>query len=205
MNNRAYYGVTKDFQAFGEPKVLFDSGFDNIDSTVIQVGNKFMLVLKQGDDQGQGKWGAIYAAVAEHPLGPYQLQLPPIVTQRAEGPALVNAGSKTLMYADFYAQGHYGLYETTDWKAWKDFSANASVVNGQRHGTIISVAPAVLGGLLNYAGKLHCIAPKPILDGFTADPAIRVFGDTYYVYPTSGKPNWMTTDFSVWSSTNLVD
>lgn len=48
-------------------------------------------------------------------------------------------------------------------------------------------------------------APKPILDGYTADPAIRVFGDTYYVYPTSDKPNWLTTDFSVWSSKNLID
>ena len=47
--------------------------------------------------------------------------------------------------------------------------------------------------------------PKPILDGFTADPSIRVFGDAYYVYPTSDKPNWMTTDFSVWSSKNLID
>jgi len=46
--------------------------------------------------------------------------------------------------------------------------------------------------------------PKPILDGFTADPAIRVFGKTYYVYPTSDKPNWMTTDFSVWSSKDLI-
>jgi beta-xylosidase len=46
--------------------------------------------------------------------------------------------------------------------------------------------------------------PKPILDGFTADPAIRVFGDTYYIYPTSDKPNWQTTDFSVWSSKNLI-
>ena len=48
-------------------------------------------------------------------------------------------------------------------------------------------------------------APKPIIDGYTADPAIRVFGDTYYVYPTSDKPNWLTTDFSVWSSKNLID
>jgi beta-xylosidase len=47
--------------------------------------------------------------------------------------------------------------------------------------------------------------PKPILDGFTADPAIRVFGDSYYIYPTSDKPNWNTTDFSVWSSKNLID
>ncbi|WP_229507094.1 family 43 glycosylhydrolase [Pseudoduganella rivuli] len=48
-------------------------------------------------------------------------------------------------------------------------------------------------------------APKPILDGYTADPAIRVFGDRYYIYPTSDKPNWQTTDFSVWSSSNLVE
>jgi len=48
-------------------------------------------------------------------------------------------------------------------------------------------------------------APAPILDGFTADPSIRVFGDTYYVYPTSDKPNWLTTDFSVWSSKNLIN
>ena len=66
------------------------------------------------------------------------------------------------------------------------------------------VLPALLGFFLT----ADCIAadpPKPILDGNTADPAIRVFGDTYYVYPTSDKPNWMTTDFSVWSSKNLVD
>ena len=48
------------------------------------------------------------------------------------------------------------------------------------------------------------VPPRPILDGFTADPGIRVFGDTYYVYPTSDKDKWLTTDFSVWSSTDLV-
>ena len=46
--------------------------------------------------------------------------------------------------------------------------------------------------------------PAPALEGFTADPAIRVFGDTYYLYPTSDKPHWQTTDFSVWTSSNLV-
>lgn len=50
----------------------------------------------------------------------------------------------------------------------------------------------------------HATPPAPILDGFTADPSIRVFGDTYYVYPTSDKPNWLTTDFSVWSSKDLI-
>ncbi len=46
--------------------------------------------------------------------------------------------------------------------------------------------------------------PKPILDGFTADPAIRLFGDTFFVFPTSDKPNWQTTDFSTWSSKDLI-
>lgn len=47
--------------------------------------------------------------------------------------------------------------------------------------------------------------PAAILEGYTADPAIRVFGDTYYIYPTSDKPNWLTTEFAVFSSKNLID
>lgn len=47
-------------------------------------------------------------------------------------------------------------------------------------------------------------APAPILEGFTADPHAVVFGDTYYVYPTSDKNDWLTTDFSAWSSKDLV-
>jgi len=46
-------------------------------------------------------------------------------------------------------------------------------------------------------------APAPVLDGYTADPAIRVFGDRYYLYPTSDKAEWQCTDFSVWSSPDL--
>jgi len=46
--------------------------------------------------------------------------------------------------------------------------------------------------------------PKPILEGYTADPHAVVFDDTFYVYPTSDKANWQTTDFSCWSSKDLV-
>ncbi len=209
MNNRTYYVVTKDFQTFSEPKVLFDPGFDNIDSTLIAANGKFMLVFKQGDEQAQGKWGPVHAAVADQPLGPYKLQPEPLITQRAEGPTLITIGGKTLLYVDFYTEGHYGVYESGDWKTWTDVTAKSDVVPGQRHGTVFAVAPKVLDEILNDLLRADNIArasaPKPILDGFTADPAIRVFGDTYYVYPTSDKPNWMTTDFSVWSSKNLVD
>lgn len=62
---------------------------------------------------------------------------------------------------------------------------------------------AVLAAVLHAASAADR-PPDPIIDGFTADPSIRVFGDTYYVYPTSDKPEWNTTDFSVWSSKDLV-
>src|SRR5512140_1441141 len=46
--------------------------------------------------------------------------------------------------------------------------------------------------------------PKPILEGYTADPHAVVFDGTYYVYPTSDKDQWLTTDFSAWSSKDLI-
>ena len=48
-------------------------------------------------------------------------------------------------------------------------------------------------------------APPPIITNrFTADPDARVFGDTYYVYPTVDKDQWKTTEFNVWSSKDLI-
>jgi beta-xylosidase len=205
MNNRAYYVVTRDFEHFSEPKVLFDPGFDNIDSTMVAADGKFRLVCKQGDDQQHGKWGSIFAAEADTPLGPYHLLPTPMITRRAEGPTLIAMDGKTLLYVDFYAQGHYGVYASADWKTWTNVSSQAEIVQGQRHGTVFAVAPAILDALLQTNVHFSSQVPQPILSGYTADPAIRVFGDTYYVYPTSDKPHWMTTDFSVWSSKNLID
>ncbi|BCM88248.1 xylosidase/arabinosidase [Abditibacteriota bacterium] len=48
--------------------------------------------------------------------------------------------------------------------------------------------------------------PPPALPGPTADPNIAVFGDTYYIYPTTdGTEGWAATSFSVWSSKDLVN
>jgi beta-xylosidase len=205
MNNRAYFVVTRDFRTFSKPKLLFDPGFDNIDSTLIAAGGKFMLVFKQGDDQKQGKWGPVHAAVADRPSGPFRLNPTPLLTERAEGPTLITVNDRTLLYVDFYAEGRYGARETSDWKSWTDVTSKCSPVPGQRHGTVLAIPASVLADLQRAGDKARASAPKPILEGFTADPSIRVFGDTYYLYPTSDKPNWLTTDFSVWSSRNLVD
>jgi beta-xylosidase len=49
-------------------------------------------------------------------------------------------------------------------------------------------------------------APPPALKGVYADPNIAVFGNKFYIYPTTdGTEGWLSTAFTCWSSDNLVN
>jgi hypothetical protein len=201
--HRAYYSLTKDFTTFTPPAMLFDPGVDNIDTTIVYSDGKYRLFYKETDDQPAGIWGAIRVAESDRLLGPYSiLPEPALAKERAEGPAPVVLQDRTLLYFDYYVNHRYGVRDTRDGRAWTDVTKTASVVPGQRHGSIFS-APASLVEDLRRASA--AVAPAPALPGYTADPAIRVFGDTYYIYPTSDRPYWNTTEFAVWSSKNLVE
>jgi hypothetical protein len=201
---RAYYALTPDFVKFTEPKILFDPGFNNIDTTMIRTGGKYRIVFKETDDQPAGKWGAIHAAEADHPLGPYKVFPEPVIkNERVEGPALINIGDKTLLYVDYYVNQRYGVRATSDWNAWADEGNSATVVQGQRHGSIIPITKSELRVL---APNFDKTPPKPVLAGLNADPNIAVFGDTFYIYPTTdGHEGWGSQSFSAWSSKDLVD
>ncbi|SIT21813.1 Glycosyl hydrolases family 43 [Filimonas lacunae] len=48
-------------------------------------------------------------------------------------------------------------------------------------------------------------APPPVLPGAYADPHIAAFGNRFYLYPTTdGTEGWMGTNFTCWSSSDLV-
>jgi beta-xylosidase len=48
-------------------------------------------------------------------------------------------------------------------------------------------------------------APRAVLPRGNADPHIGVFGDTFYIYPTTdGTEGWRSTYFRTWSSRDLV-
>jgi beta-xylosidase len=205
MNNRTYYVTTRDFRDFSEPQVLIDPGFDHIDTTITKSGDRYLAIIKEGDKQGLGEWGPIHLLTARDPRGPWTLQKPPIVTVRAEGPALVAVNGETLLYFDYYGQGRYGARATTDWTSWRDATSEVKAVSGQRHGTVIKVPRQVLEFLLVRHRGWEVETPPSVAPVSTADPSVRVFGDRYYLYPTTDQPNWMTTQFNVWSSPNLVD
>lgn len=48
-------------------------------------------------------------------------------------------------------------------------------------------------------------APAAVLPGVYADPNIAVFGKKFYIYPTTdGTKGWLSTQFTCWSSADLV-
>lgn len=205
MNNRTYYVTTDDFKSFSEPQVLIDPGFDHIDTTIAKSGHQYIAIIKEGDKQSIEEWGPIHSLTASDPQGPWTLRTPPILTERAEGPALVKTNGKTLMYFDYYSQGRYGARATTDWRSWQDATDEIETVEGQRHGSIVITSKRVMEFLLTRHHGWEVETPPPMTVVNTADPSIRVFGDRYYLYPTTDRPNWMTTKFNVWSSPDLVD
>lgn len=47
--------------------------------------------------------------------------------------------------------------------------------------------------------------PPPVISGVNADPHIAVFGDRFYLYPTTdGSEGWRSTSFHAWSSRDLA-
>lgn len=149
MNNRTYYVTTRDFATFSAPQLLIDPGFDHIDTTILRRGQRYIAVFKEGDNQERGRWGPIQWAVADRVTGPYRLQPNPLVTgERAEGPTLIQDGARTRLYVDYYANGRYGAYETTDWRHWTDVSRAVKVVKGQRHGTVLTVPTSIAQALV---------------------------------------------------------
>ena len=210
---RIWAARTKDFQTFGAPFIYIDKPQHVIDTTIVREGNQYYRFSKDE------KFKAITMETSQDLMGPWR-NVPGFTLAKMRGnegpacyplkPAANGKPATWCLVLDYYSKGEgYQPFITEDlsageFKPGPDFSFPFRF----RHGSILPVSAAESDRLQTAFAKpasTEAPAPKPILDGFTADPAIRVFGDTYYVYPTSDKPNWLTTDFSVWSSKNLVD
>ena len=202
MNNRTYFVTTRDFKSFSKPQILLDPGYDHIDATIIEINGKFAMVFKEGDRQAKGQWGPLRLATSPlRPTGPFEVQPTPILTERAEGPALVATDGKIRLYVDYYVNQRYGVYETSDLKNWEYISSQCTTVEGQRHGSILPVSNEILAKL---APDAQQEAPAAVLPGLHADPHLAVFDDTYYLYPTTdGSEGWMASSFRAWSSKDL--
>ena len=189
----------------GEPKWLFDAGNATIDGDIVfnEADQLYHLFYKQ--ESGRG----IYQAVAKNLTDRWQM-LDGNVEQTKEAVEGVGVcktidGKSWIIMYDCYGAHHYQFCRSTDLKTFQ-FVQNTETKGKftPRHGTIIPITQAEKERLLKAFGNHK----QPILTGFHADPEVLYSNKTgkFYIYSTTdGTPGWGGHDFSVFSSTNLID
>ena len=147
-NHRMYYVTTKDFESFSKAKLLYEHGFNVIDSTIVRDGERYLMFLK--DETRQPAEKNIRLATAPSAEGPYSEPSEPITGQYwAEGPTAIKIGETWLVYFDKYRKHNYGVVISKDLKNWRDVSDKLEFPKGSRHGTILQVSNQVLERLLD--------------------------------------------------------
>ena len=201
-----YQYANKDFTDLeGEPKWLFDAGNATIDGDIVynEADQLYHLFYKQ--ESGRG----IYQAVAKNLTDKWQMLDGNVeqTKEAVEGVGVCKAidGKSWIIMYDCYGNGHYQFCRSEDLKTFQ-FVQNTEMKGKftPRHGTIIPITRAEKERLLREFGNHK----QPILTGFHADPEVLYSNKTkkYYIYSTTdGTPGWGGHDFSVFSSTNLID
>ena len=205
--DRIYYQyANKDFTDLeGEPKWLFDAGNATIDGDIVynEADQLYHLFYKQ--ESGRG----IYQAVAKNLTDKWQMLDGNVeqTKEAVEGVGVCKAidGKSWIIMYDCYGAHHYQFCKSEDLKTFQ-FVQNTETKGKftPRHGTIIPITRAEKERLLAAFGNHK----QPILSGFHADPEVLYSSKTgkYYIYSTTdGTPGWGGHDFSVFSSTNLID
>lgn len=143
-NHRIYATKTKDFMEFSEPELLFNPGYNCIDSTFVHLPERVVQIFK---DERLGK-KMLQVAIAQKMGGPYEKVLPPFTGDWVEGPTVVKVGEAWLLYCDHYADPqHYQVFRTEDFQKWENLTPHLKFPKGIRHGTAFHISRKVIEAL----------------------------------------------------------
>ncbi|WP_281337420.1 prolyl oligopeptidase family serine peptidase [Flavobacterium eburneipallidum] len=144
-NHRIYYVTTKDFKKFSKTKLLYEPGFNVIDSSILKGKDGFIMFLK--DETKVPVQKNLKVATSKKLTGPYTKASEPITGKYwAEGPTAIQINGEWIVYFDKYTQKKYGAVKQTA-KGWEDISEQVSFPKGTRHGTVIKVSSDVINEL----------------------------------------------------------
>ncbi len=144
-NHRMYAITTKDFKSFTESKLFLDPGFSVIDAVIVKKDVKeYVLVLKDNTRPNRN----LKVAFGNEALGPYTGVSETFSPKLTEGPTVVKVGKEWLIYFDAYGDKKYSAVKTSDFKSFKDVSAEISIPEGHKHGTIIKVKKRIIRNLI---------------------------------------------------------
>jgi hypothetical protein len=115
-NNRIYKAYTKDWKTFTPAEKLFDPGYSIIDSNIVQHNGKSYMYFKDEANRPMRNRLAISDSLGGG-YGNISKQLTPNVTEGAEILEMIGE-NKWYMYYDYWADGKYGIMESTDLVNW---------------------------------------------------------------------------------------
>ncbi|GGW21927.1 hypothetical protein GCM10007383_00920 [Arenibacter certesii] len=145
-NHRIYYTTTKDFKNYTKTQLLYEPGFNVIDSHIIKVKDQYVMFLK--DETIEPAQKNIKIAFSSSVEGPYSAPGKPITGDYwAEGPTTTYVNGKFIVYFDKYIHHQYGAVSSENLENWIEVSDRVKFPDGARHGTIISVPRSILNKL----------------------------------------------------------
>lgn len=146
-NHRMYYVTTTDFKSFSKTKMLYDKGFNVIDASILPVGKKYVMFLK--DETRNPPQKNIRVAFSKKLTSGFSAPSAPITGNYwAEGPTALYKDGQWIVYFDKYRDHKYGAVSSPDLINWTDISDQISIPAGLRHGTIFRVSKAELDVML---------------------------------------------------------
>jgi beta-xylosidase len=138
LNHRVYAVTTKDFQSFSRARLFYDNGFNVIDATIVQDGNRFVMIVKDETQLPVAK-KHLRVASADRLTGPYGPASAPISPDWVEGPSILRVGDAWLLYFDEYTRHRYGVLRSADLSNWTAVPGGVRFPEGVRHGTAFAV------------------------------------------------------------------
>jgi hypothetical protein len=149
LNHRIYYATSKDMETFSPTRILYDHGFNVIDSTMVQDGKTFIMFLKDETNLPFKPQKKIRMVTAVSPEGPFGSPSDPITGDYwCEGPSAIKIDNTWFVYFDQYREHRYGAVISKDLKHWEDITRKVRFPEGARHGAVFQVKKDVLARLL---------------------------------------------------------
>ncbi|UKM64304.1 glycoside hydrolase family 43 protein [Flavobacteriaceae bacterium GSB9] len=144
-NHRMYYTTTKDFKTFTDTKLFLEPGFSVIDCVIVKRGKEdYALIIKDNTRPNRN----LKVGFGTSPIGPFKNISEPYTGFLSEGPTVIEQDGKYIIYYDNYGEKNYKAVRTSDFKNFEDISAEISLPEGHKHGTITTISQDVLNGLI---------------------------------------------------------
>ncbi|TCO10979.1 glycoside hydrolase family 43 protein [Natronoflexus pectinivorans] len=147
LNHRMYYVTTRDFKEFSDTKILYEPGFNVIDSHIVPFEGEFIMFLKDETRTPPAK--SLHVARSGNLTGPFS-QPGDVIHGNywAEGPTSLYIDGNWIVYFDIYRDRRMGAVTSNDLENWTEITDQVTFPPGTRHGTALKVKRSVLDNII---------------------------------------------------------